>query len=155
MLGASSDKSIENVTLEEVTKKYFPLSKALVLQMDIEGSEYEVLNSLGPDALKEFALVLVEFHHFHRLNENQQWNSSIKNAVHHLMNDFLLIHSHPNTAGGFFLWRFKKIPKVVETTWVRKSLINSVHGKAKLPHPLDRRNDLLMEDLQFPKLKQA
>lgn len=153
MLGALNGELNKTISLEEITKEYFPNANSLVLQMDIEGGEYEVLNTLGNTALAPYSLILVEFHHFHQLNKNLAWNSKIENAIQVLQKDFLLVHSHPNNAGGFFLWRFKKIPKVVETTWVRKSLLDLVDGPAKLPHPLDRRNDLLMEDLQFPNFR--
>ena len=150
MLGSSTNPERNQISIKEVTTQYFPTSQSLVLQMDIEGGEYEVLNSLNEDDLIPFATILVEFHHLHKLNENLSWNSEIKGAIQIFERDFILIHTHPNNAGGFFLWKFRKLPKVVETTWVRKSLVGEVHGQAKLPHPLDRRNDTLMEDLALP-----
>ena len=118
--------------------------------MDIEGGEYEVLNSLAEDDLNPFTTVLVEFHHLDRLNESRSWNFRIYRAIQVLERDFVLIHTHPNNAGGFFLWRFRKLPKVVETTWIKKSQVDAVLGPANLPHPLDLRNDTLIEDLSFP-----
>jgi hypothetical protein len=84
------------------------------------------------------------------LDFDEEWNQKMSIAISRLKKDFLIIHTHPNNAGGFFLRKFKKLPKVVETTWVRKSLVGEVHGQAKLPHPLDRRNDTLIEDLSYP-----
>ena len=150
MLGSSTNPQWNQISIKEVINQYFPTSQSVVLQMDIEGGEYEVLNSLHEDDLTPFTTVLVEFHHLHRLNDNASWNTKIKRAIQIFERDFMLIHTHPNNAGGFFLWKFRKLPKVVETTWIRKSLVGQVHGKAKLPHPLDRRNDTLMEDLTFP-----
>lgn len=150
MLGSSTNPKRNQISLKEVTSQYFPTSQSLVLQMDIEGGEYEVLNSINEDDLIPFATILIEFHHLHKLNESLSWNSEIKRAIQIFERDFTLIHTHPNNAGGFFLCKFRKLPKVVETTWVRKSLVGEVHGQAKLPHPLDRRNDTLMEDLPFP-----
>ena len=150
MLGSSTNPERNQISIKEVTNQYFPTSRSLVLQMDIEGGEYEVLNSINEDDLIPFATILVEFHHLHKLYEGLSWNSEIKRAIQIFERDFILIHTHPNNAGGFFLWRFRKLPKVVETTWVRKSLVGEVHGQAKLPHPLDRRNDTLIEDLSYP-----
>ena len=150
MLGTSSDLKDSFISLKSVTKDYFPLANSLVLQMDIEGGEYGVLNSLEADALAPYSLVLVEFHQFHKLQESRLWNSAIEGAIKALEKDFLLVHTHPNNAGGFFVWKFRKMPKVVETTWVKKSKVSAVHGFAKLPHPLDRRNDTMIEDLAFP-----
>ena len=153
MLGSSEHSRDNQISIEAVINRYFPTSQSLVLQMDIEGGEYEVLNSMDENELNPFALVLVEFHHLHKLNESSEWNSAIKRAIQIFMRDFLLVHSHPNNAGGFFLWRFRKLPKVVETTWIRKSLVGEIHGPAKLPHALDSRNDTLMEDLIFPSFR--
>ena len=153
MLGSSTNSLDDEISLKELTSNFFPNGKSLVLQMDIEGGEYEVLNSVSEGDLISFALILVEFHHLHKLNKNSAWNSEIKGAIQVLERDFLLIHSHPNNAGGFFLWKFRKYPKVVETSWVRKSLVEDVRGHASLPHPLDRRNDTLAEDLGFPIFK--
>lgn len=153
MLGSSEKTQDSQISIEEVINRYFPTSQSLVLQMDIEGGEYEVLTSIDESDLTPFALVLVEFHHLHKLNESPAWNSSIKRATQIFMRDFLLVHTHPNNAGGFFLWRFRKLPKVVETTWIRKSLVADIREPAKLPHPLDSRNDTLMEDLVFPSFK--
>jgi hypothetical protein len=150
MLGSSTNPERNQISIKEVTNQYFPTSRSLVLQMDIEGGEYEVLNSINEDDLIPFATILVEFHHLHKLYEGLSWNSEIKRAIQIFDRDFILIHTHPNNAGGFFLWKFRKLPKVVETTWVRRSLVGEVHGQAKLPHPLDRRNDTLLEDLSYP-----
>ena len=150
MLGSSTNPKINQISMKEVTNQYFPTSQSMVLQMDIEGGEYEVLNSLDEDDLLPFVTILVEFHHLHKLNESSSRNSEIKRSIQVFERDFILIHAHPNNAGGFSLWRFRRLPKVVETTWVRKSLVSEVRGQAKLPHPLDRRNDELMEDLVFP-----
>lgn len=150
MLGVSNRDVIDVVSLESLIEEYFLNSNSLVLQMDIEGGEYEVLDSVTEKDLSPFALVLVEFHQLQMLDFDERWNQKMSISISKLKKDFLIIHTHPNNAGGFFLRRFKKLPKVVETTWVRKSLVGEVHGQAKLPHPLDRRNDTLIEDLSYP-----
>ena len=39
-------------------------SENLLLQMDIEGSEYEIINSITETNLKRFKIMVIEFHHF-------------------------------------------------------------------------------------------
>ena len=121
MLGSSTNPERNQISIKEVTNQYFPTSRSLVLQMDIEGGEYEVLNSINEDDLIPFATILVEFHHLHKLYEGLSWNSEIKRAIQIFDRDFILIHTHPNNAGGFFLWKFRKLPKVVEISFVRLS----------------------------------
>lgn len=152
MLGSKSSSGGNFISLEAITSQYFSKSNALVLQMDIEGAEYEVLGSVDVSDLSQYALILVEFHHLHRLRENSSWNHDIDRALKVLETDFLLVHTHPNNAGGFYLWKFKKLPKVVETTWINKRYVSKKIGLATLPHPLDIRNDHMMKDLQFPQM---
>ena len=38
--------------------------------MDIEGDEYEVINSLNDKTLKKFRIILIEFHQLHYLFDN-------------------------------------------------------------------------------------
>ena len=35
--------------------------------MDIEGSEYEVINNLSNDSLRKFNIMILEFHHFEQI----------------------------------------------------------------------------------------
>ena len=48
-------------TLETAISE-FVNQKNLVLQMDIEGNEYEVLEEITTDNLLRFSLILIEFH---------------------------------------------------------------------------------------------
>ena len=154
MLHSADDAQDNQVSLKTLTNRYFSSARALVLQMDIEGGEYEVLNSIEPEVLDPYALVLVEFHHLHRILESNSWKKSIEGAIKLLSNDFVLIHTHPNNVGKFFLWKFKIFPKVVETTWLKKSYVEKSYGWATLPHPLDQRNDPTSEDIYFPTIQQ-
>ncbi len=153
LLGAQDSEEGDFVSLKTVVNEYFGSAEDLVLQMDIEGGEYEVLNSLSGDELNQFALVVVEFHHLHNLEFNAEWNKSLEHSILCLQKDFELVHTHPNNAGGFFVRNFAKYPKVVETTWVRKDLVDRKFGPSTLPNPLDIPNDSMLEDIQFPRVR--
>lgn len=152
LLGAQDTHDEDFVSLKSVIDEHFGNAKDLVLQMDIEGGEYEVLSSFKGSELLPFALVVVEFHHLHKLDLTEEWNKSIEHSVRLLTRDFELVHTHPNNAGGFFVRKFVKYPKVVETTWVRKDLVTQRFGHSTLPNPLDTPNDSMLEDLWFPKI---
>lgn len=150
MLGAT--KSVDGlfVTLQDIRCEYFAASESLALQMDIEGAEYDVLTNMQRENLAGLDLLLVEFHNLHKM----VGTTSIENPLHVslklLSKDFELVHCHPNNAGGFSLHRFRVLPKVVETTWVRKGLTAISLETVRLPHEFDVANDLLIWDLRYP-----
>jgi len=151
MLGPVKSDDGLFVTLQDIRSEYFPFSKSLALQMDIEGGEYKVLESTKREDLAGIDLILVEFHNLHEITTLDKYRNPLRTSLNMLKNDFQLVHTHPNNAGGFFCQRFRVFPKVVETTWIRKSLVQISSRDAVLPHPLDIRNDPLIWDLGYPK----
>lgn len=151
MLGARSSLDGTFVSLQDIRHEFFRTSKSLALQMDIEGAEYEVLGKMRRRDLNGMNLLLIEFHNFHNMLQFPMAANPVMESLALLEEDFFLIHTHPNNAGGFFLNRFRVFPKVVETTWIRKSLVKKVSAIPKLPHTLDIPNDPLIWDLTFPR----
>ncbi len=150
MIGGTATLDGVFVTLQDVRRDFFPTSKSLALQMDIEGAEYEVLENMSRDDFDGMNLLLIEFHNLHEMLSFPITSNPLLKALELLKEDFSLVHTHPNNAGGFFLSRVRVFPKVVETTWVRKSLVTLVAGKPHLPHELDLPNDPLIWDLSYP-----
>lgn len=150
MLGGRKDFNGLFVTLQDIRRDFFPNSKSLALQMDIEGAEYEVLGNMTRSDFDGIDLLLIEFHNLHRILGKRTKNNVLRNSVRLLEDDFVLTHIHPNNAGGFFLNVFKVYPRVIETTWVRKGLVTREVRKAELPHSLDFPNDPLIWDFHYP-----
>jgi hypothetical protein len=153
MLGGKKSADGLFVTLQDIRNEYFPNSKSLALQMDIEGGEYSVFESLSRDSLEGIDLILVEFHNLHIMINIERNVNPLLRSIMLLSEDFALVHSHPNNAGGFFLNRYKVLPKVVETTWVRRNLVVSSETRAELPNKLDVPNDTQIWDLKYPTFK--
>jgi len=150
MLSGASEAGESSTTLNRIQDEYFPGSKSLALQMDIEGGEYEVLSSLTLKSLSNFNLLLIEFHNLDHELRNQVSGGLFSESIGKLSMEFDLVHTHPNNAGGFFLNKFRVYPRVVETTWVRKGLLEVGIQAARLPHPLDVPNDSMIWDLTLP-----
>ncbi len=91
----------------------------LILQMDIEGAEYEVLHSVSAALLKRFRVVVVEFHHLHQL-----WNCNsfeiMCNAFEKLLGDFEVCHLSPNPYAGWVDCEGIRFSRLIEVTFVRK-----------------------------------
>ncbi len=151
LLGSGLGNRDVFITIQEVKRRYFADSKSLALQMDIEGAEYEILGSMRSEDLSGIDLILVEFHNLHKMIGLESSENLLIKSLEFLLGDFDLVHTHPNNAGGFYLNKFRVFPKVVETTWVRKGLVEIQGHGAKLPHPLDAPNDSLIWDLALPR----
>lgn len=119
-----------------------------MLQMDIEGSEYENLLTLPEEIMRKFSVLIIEFHELYRLNQKDfftLFNSTIKR----LQNDFEIVHLHPNNAGRGSRIFNRLIPNVLEISFLRKDLFIGDGCYIKLPNPLDQPNRPDLPDLQM------
>ncbi|MFM7264392.1 MAG: FkbM family methyltransferase [Cyanobium sp.] len=112
----------------------------LMLQMDIEGAEYEVLMSMSEALLKRHRIIAVEFHMLQHL-----WNPGFfflaRAAFQRLLASHYCVHIHPNNFCGVFKRGGIEIPVVMEFTFHRKDrLRGTAKPIARLPHPLDADN---------------
>lgn len=118
----------------------------LLLQMDIEGAEYDVLLSASESVLGRFRYAVIEFHNLSRMILGGPAEREIlSRTIERLGETFVAVHSRANNCcamtklpGTNF-----KIPEVLEVTFAHQSQLNS-SGRFRrplVPHPLDiRRN---------------
>jgi hypothetical protein len=108
------------------------------LKIDIEGSEYRLIDSLLEYADRITGFV-VEFHDCERLR------LLLIDSVKRLSNRFLLVHTHGNNAGPLCP---DGLPEGLELTFVNSRYANLCHGKRlNLPIPeLDRPNIPTIKD---------
>jgi hypothetical protein len=70
----------------------------LLLQMDIEGSEYAAIAALSPARLSQFRYIVVEFHQLHLLWHEVHFD--LMEAVFmKLLSGHTCVHIHPNNSG--------------------------------------------------------
>lgn len=134
-LGARSDKYFMN--LEEVITHCQLSQKKLLLQMDIEGFEYEVLMTTPSKTLRLFEVIVIELHDLNLWIRKEIFVRFIKPALENLLEGFVPIHFHPNNAGGFSNIYGLNVPNTVELTLVRKVNQKVLGEYSILPHPLD------------------
>ncbi|MEN8145207.1 MAG: FkbM family methyltransferase [Gemmatimonadota bacterium] len=109
-----------------------------LLQMDIEGAEYAVLQSTPAEILRKFRIIIVEFHHFHELFHPIVYET-VSDAVYNLLSLFEVAHIHPNN-GGYCIGRGSlKIPSLIEVTFVRRDWLREAGSQPLFPHALDRK----------------
>ena len=122
-----------------------------ILQMDIEGGEFDVLIC---ETLASFSIVVIEFHNLHKMF-GLDFLHMISALFEKLYRDFSICHVHPNNhAGRDGIKTFDgiSIPSEIEITLIRNDLISTCHSDQKimLPHELDRKNVPEQEDIVMP-----
>lgn len=128
------------ITLEEWIKtSEISTSSDLLLQMDIEGSEFEVLNSSSFVTLKQFRIMIIEFHNLHLLSDSEFYKKAIS-AFGKILKNHICVHIHPNNCCGIRKINGIEIPVVAEFTFIRKDRITTLKNAADFPHQLDRNN---------------
>jgi len=107
-----------------------------ILQMDIEGAEYEVILNLPERYLKKCRIIVVEFHTLDYLFD---WGffSSASRVFGKLLNDHVCVHIHPNNSGATISSGEFFMPKIMEFTFYRKDRGITELPMCRFPHPLD------------------
>lgn len=125
----------------------------LVLQMDIEGAEYDVLAFESADTLKRFSVLVIEFHGLQNIFHRHflSWISGIFEKIY---SNFSICHVHPNNCCGVVEVNGIKAPRVLEITFLRNDLVSKFNSTApvSLPHKLDRKNVEENDDILMPKV---
>lgn len=122
----------------------------LLLQMDIEGFEYEVLKSTSIEILRRFRIIIIEFHLLDNLGMPWYYYRS-KKAFQKLLSHHTCVHIHPNNSCGLTSIKEIEVPGIAEFTFLRNDRINEKEKIESLPHPLDR-DSVSAEALVLPQI---
>ena len=152
-LGVVSDD--QTITLgdwleESIDESEHP--KNMVLQMDIEGGEYEVLTYEDISTLEPFSVLIIEFHNLQRLFDREFLQ--IATAIFQkIFKKFSICHIHPNNCGGIASLDGIQVPRVLEITFVRNDKVQpNDPSNRRFPHTLDRKNVQGMDDVVLPRI---
>lgn len=116
----------------------------LLLQIDIEGSEYINLNSWTKSLLSRFRIIIIEFHCLSLLEK--PWRAKSKcmiDSIAKLSETHTCVHFHPNNCCGSFRLAGSdiSIPNTVECTFLRNDRVSFDNDNAlNLPNILDIKN---------------
>ncbi|WP_417749655.1 hypothetical protein [Rosistilla oblonga] len=108
----------------------------LMLQMDIEGFEYESLLSAPESLLKKFRIMVVEFHNLCGV-ETQPSFDLIKMTFQKLLQTHFCVHIHPNNDHALKKIGPWSIPPLLEFTFLRKDRAQPLGFSVQFPHQLD------------------
>lgn len=124
-------------------------SPEAILQMDIEGQEYEVLHNLSDSLLSRFRVIIIEFHRLYELADrySYRWMSS---AFQKLLQSHAVVHIHPNNNRKTLSLHGIKIPANMEFTFLRRDHLKTADKTLSFPHPLDHKCVTSKPDIVLP-----
>lgn len=121
----------------------------MLLQMDIEGSEYSVILSTERETLRRFRTIIVEFHSLEKIAEKSGLQL-VELTFGRLTEDFDVVHAHVNNCTAMIGYKGFEIPPVMEFTFHRKDRSDLREPATEFPHPLDRGNLPARRDMPLP-----
>jgi hypothetical protein len=119
------DRQDDSATIDDAFAR-LPAGSQIFVKMDIEGSEYRVLDDLLRHASDVVALA-IEFHDIDILPE--KFNSLIEK----IKRDFYIVHVHGNNLGGLAPFHF---PIALELTFFSKRFFKSAPSPSALSYPV-------------------
>ncbi len=128
----------KSVSLTDWVAQYSPAGD-LVLQMDIEGHEYEALLATPQSVIKRFRHIVIEFHSFDSI-ASKSGSRLVAATLGKILSSHVPVHAHPNNCDPPFKVRGLGVPRVVEVTFTRRDGVSHRSEYADLPHHLDFAN---------------
>jgi hypothetical protein len=111
----------------------------LMLQIDIEGFEYEVLLGASDRLMRRLRVIVAEFHLL-----DQFWNEAFfglaARAFEKILQTHACVHIHPNNSSPLLKKGGLAIPPLAEFTFLRRDRAFGPGHAAQFPHPLDGDN---------------
>lgn len=147
-LGSSNDEQF--MTLASWKNKYLrDYADDLILQMDIEGAEYEVLLNVSDELLSQFRIIVIEFHSLQLVFEPIVFRF-LSVCFEKLLKSFEVVHIHPNNCGGIVQRGMIEVPMTMEFTFLNKRRVRTKSPVQSFPHPLDFPNDPAGRKMNLP-----
>jgi hypothetical protein len=130
-----------SATIEDVFSR-LPAEWQVFVKMDIEGSEYGVLDDLLRHS-KDIVAMVIEFH------DTDSLSNLFNSFVEKIKRDFFIVHIHANNMGGIAPFNFPISPEI---TFLSKRFFKSNPPPSRLKYPvpgLDRPNNPRLPDFSF------
>ena len=138
-----------HMTLERWVASNTKWNKDLILQMDIEGSEYATIIATPAPTLMRFRIIVLEVHHAHAWFSPISWDI-VNTFFKKLTKNHHVVHIHPNNNCPFVSVDDFMVPDTFEITLLRKDRSPAVGFVDQFPHPLDAPNVLNKPDRPLP-----
>lgn len=137
------------MTLDSWVDSKDPSTDDKILQMDIEGHEYDVLLTAKNETLNKFRIIVLEIHNIKSILDPHGFHL-IELTFIKLLNNFDIVHIHPNNYQPPLQYRGLELPNVMEFTLLRKDRSKHRRHATQFPHPLDVANVPSQPDYPLP-----
>ena len=121
-----------------------------ILQMDIEGYEYEVLESISKRNLLKFRILVIEFHCLEKIL-NPFFFDRLTKIMDIILEHFVIAHTHMNNSDRLIKYKGENIPRTMEVSFIRKDRVKIEYGEPTLPNKLDKLNRPELQSYPYPK----
>lgn len=139
-----------STTLTDWVNRNAPSEEEMILQMDIEGAEYDVILSTPSEVIRKFRIIVIEFHNLEALAEKNGF-CLINLTFNKLLADFDILHIHPNNCTGTVNYMGYELPPIMEFTFLRKDRSRKRLPEKNFPHALDRPNIIGRDEKPLPR----
>jgi hypothetical protein len=113
------------LSLEDCVAK-FPIESNLILKMDIEGAEWDVLDTDDLLDLSRFDQIAIEFHNFYKVS-NEAFFCKVIRVLTKLNASHQVINLHANNWGKFEIVANVPFADVLEVTYISRLRFNEVN----------------------------
>lgn len=122
-------------------------NKNMILKMDVEGAEWEFLETVDFDTLKQFDQIVFELHDIVRANTSGY--GKILSLLEKINKTHSVIHVHGNNSGCLLKVGDTIFPDVLEVSYVNNNKYEIIDGddNIMLPIELDAPNDQGRKDI--------
>jgi hypothetical protein len=103
-------------------------TRDLLLQIDIEGSEYASLLATDDEVLKRFRIIAIELHYLDLLNV-EVFANVFEQFIQKISANFVVCYARANDCCGYVKVGNYKLPRVMELTLIRKDRIVELSDK--------------------------
>lgn len=147
--GAPSADGILN-TLENFIKTNGHSGKTgMILKMDVEGAEWDFLDTVQTKTLRQFDQIILELHNIVRACGQDDITKRL-NSLNKLNKTHQVVHLHANNTGYILQMNGHTIPDVLEVTYVNKERYSTFEpNMLVLPIPEDVPCDKQREDINL------
>lgn len=108
----------------------------LLLQIDIEGYEYETFLAMSDNLMRRYRIIVAEFHCLDQL-WNRPFFQLASRAFEKILQTHVCVHIHPNNTCVPLYKDGLLIPPTMEFSFIRKDRIKNMEPVKKFPHKLD------------------
>jgi hypothetical protein len=124
-----------------------------ILKIDIEGSEWEVLDAASVEELSRFSQLLGEFHDFHKAFD-PAWRGTAQRVMTKLRSVFEVVHVHGNNYAPVHVIANIPIPEGLELTFANRAMYTFDASSEIFPTTLDQPNceihpDIFLGSMRF------